>query len=687
MYKFSANKILLAASALLLCAGIGQAQTTEPASPASASPTSVTVQYTLGTGPGNPVTVTFVDAGKLTGTYGYSVDPSTVPYWLTVTPDGNPIVVSTSGTLATATFNSNANAANLTPGVYTYNVHVRVTGFQDLVLPVSLAVAGSASSLTVKYNTTTETGNPATAIALNWQYGAAVPAVSLNLLSSDAPLAFTVTTAITTPTNTVDWIQSPVASAIAYNYGTGLNLTFLSDVFKNANVGDILSGTVTITPSSGSVVVIPINITVTEAAAALGTTPLSPAYVPLQMTGSVKVVVSGSGFYPSTATTPTVVSIKYGVVTTLTDLTSIASADTVPVHGAVTVLNPNTMILTIPWEDVTPVSILNTAQVITISIVNGSIGSAVTTTLTVTTKPIIDTITDAGALVAPAAGVTPNFAPYEMVTIFGANFGATSSVVASPSSGLYPTSLTVATSTSLTVNVYQQDGTTLIAAAPLLFASATQINLMVPSEIISGTTITGLNFIVTVGSNSSQPYVANPVVANPGLFTTSSTGQGQGAILNSDLTVNSDSNLAKPGSTVVLYVTGLGAPNSTAKDVAVTTAAKWPGSCVSVTNYETAASLTSLDGVLLNGSDLLTNTLPPCFATNGQVSVTIGGAAATVTYAGWVSGSITSLYQINATVPTKAAAGDLPVVVNVAVPSGKTTVNVPSQAGVTVAVN
>ena len=39
---------------------------------------------------------------------------------------------------------------------------------------------------------------------------------------------------------------------------------------------------------------------------------------------------------------------------------------------------------------------------------------------------------------------------------------------------------------------------------------------------------------------------------------------------------------------------------------------------------------------------------------------------ATVTYAGWVAGSVAGLYQINATVPTKATAGkSLPVVVTV----------------------
>jgi uncharacterized protein (TIGR03437 family) len=48
-----------------------------------------------------------------------------------------------------------------------------------------------------------------------------------------------------------------------------------------------------------------------------------------------------------------------------------------------------------------------------------------------------------------------------------------------------------------------------------------------------------------------------------------------------------------------------------------------------------------------------------------------------------VSGSVAGLYQINATIPTKAVAGDLPVVVTMG--TGANAVS--SQAGVTVAVN
>jgi uncharacterized protein (TIGR03437 family) len=675
MLKLSPNKISLAASALLLCAGFAQAQTTEPVSPAVASTTLVNLQYTLPSTPGSSVTVNVTDIGAATGTYNYSLDPSTVPVWLTATPSGT-IQAASSSSPATIAFVASSAAGTLTPGVYNATVHVRITGFQDLVIPVNLAVAGSASTLSITSSGTAET-NGAT-ISIPWVYGAAAPTLPLTLLSSDAPLAFSVATATTVPANTVDWIQSPISSGIAYNYGSTVTLTFLTDVLTNANVADVLQGTVTITPASGSAITLHIAITVGEPNPTV--TSISPAYAPPSTTTALQVVVTGTGFTSSTATcAPATCGTKTSVMIDYAGDGGAQSLIAAQVGGSINVVSSTTMILTIPAND-TQMSSVNilAAGSITLTISNASAAPA--QTLHITTAPIINAITDAGALIAPVAGATPSFAPYEMVTIFGTNFGATAAVVGSPSGGLYPTHLTVAGG-SLSVAVLQQDGTTLIADAPLLFASSNQINLMVPAEII-GTGITGLNFQVFLASTGGNKFVANPVAANPGIFTETSSGTGQGAILNADLTVNSDSNQATPGKTVVLYVTGLGAPNSTAADTAGKSAAKWPTSCISSTSYGTAATLSSLDGAVLDPTHIAANTLPPCFA-SGYVGVTIGGAPATITYAGWVSGSITSLYQINATVPTKAASGDLPVVVTATV--GKTVYT--SQTGATVAVN
>ncbi len=679
MFKFFVNKFTLAASALLLCAAFAAAQTTEPVSPVTAAPTFVSIQYQLpgSAGPAANVTLTIP-----TGTDLFSIDPSTVPVWLTATPSGNTIVPAIPGPPETIAFQANTNAGALTAGVYTASIHIRVSGYQDLVVPVSLAVADVASTVSVQYNGSTEANNAN--IAITWVYGSAYPTATLSVISTDAPIAFTAASAVTTPANTVDWIKLPVTSGIAYNYGTALNITFLSDVLKNANVGDVLNGSVTIGYGVGPTTIkINFAITVAEPFATVSTvSPIFPAYVPLQGSGSVNVVVTGSGFI-SSGPNPTTVKVAYGTVTVPVLLTGISSAGANSVTGAVNIVNSSTMILTIPWQDASSVSILNTAQAIAISITNGLtintvVETAATATLNVTNAPIVDSITSAASLAEPAAGVTPKFAPYEIVTVFGGNFGpiANTPVVGTVTSGVYPTSLTTAGGT-LSVQVNKQDGTTLIAKAPLLFASNDQINMLIPSGVTAAG-ITGLQFVVTLGVNSSQPFMGLPATANPGVFTVTSSGQGQGAILNADFSVNSDANKVAPAGTVLIYVTGLGAPNSTGADTASTKAAAFPASCVSIANYETLASLTALDGTVILPADLATNTLPPCFATKGSPAVTIGGLAATVTYAGWSSGSVTGLYQINVTVP-KVTAGDQPVVVSM---GGAT-----SQAGVTVAVN
>ncbi len=680
MLKFSANKILVAASALLFCAGFAQAAT--PASPLTASPTFVSISYQLPSTPGAavPVTLTIASGADL-----FVIDPTTVPSWLTYTETGNTAVPASPGPAVSVSFVASAAAGSLTAGVYSAPVHVRVSGYQDLVIPVSLAVADVASTVSVQYNGAAEADN--STITIPWVYGSTpYPSAALTVLSSDSPVSFSTGSSVTTPANTVDWIQLGATSAIAYNYGTPVSLNFLTDVLQNSKVGDSLQGQVTITYGSGPTVIhINIVINVTEPNATLSATnPIFPAYTPKHGSGSLTVVVTGSGFgtLAQGYTSATTVSVAYGAVT-LTDLTTIISS-VGAVHGAVSVVNPTTMILTIPWEDATPVSILNTVQPVTISITNGLGGETpVTATLNVTTDPIIYTVTDGAALEVPASGATPKFAPYEMVTIFGDNFGP---VAGTPVIGTldgvsrFPTTVT-AGGVALTVEVNKQDGT-LIADANILFVSNNQINLMVPSGAIPTAAITGLQFVVTSGIHSSQPFLAAPATVNPGIFTTSSTGQGQGAILLSNFTVNSDTNKAAPGSTVVIYATGLGIPNSSAPDTASTTAAKFPSSCISVASYVTAEGITApatADGAVLVGTEIQTNKLPPCFASANQVTVSIGGLGATVTYAGWVSGSVTGLYQINATVPTKAAAGDLPVAVTIG--------GVTSQAGVTVAVN
>ena len=102
-----------------------------------------------------------------------------------------------------------------------------------------------------------------------------------------------------------------------------------------------------------------------------------------------------------------------------------------------------------------------------------------------------------------------------------------------------------------------------------------------------------------------------------------------------------------------------GSPNSTAADTDSQPRRRSPRTCISPANYVTQAGLSSPatdDGAVYMPPTSRNVTAP--LLQQVKIAVTIGGTAATVTYAGWVAGSVAGLYQINATVPAKAAAGN-----------------------------
>ena len=168
-------------------------------------------------------------------------------------------------------------------------------------------------------------------------------------------------------------------------------------------------------------------------------------------------------------------------------------------------------------------------------------------------------------------------------------------------------------------------------AGQVLYASAGQLGVSVPSSV-AGKTQTSV--AVSYG-NQTSAAVSNAVsLTAPGLFSSNSSGSGPGAIVNQSGLVNGAAAPAPKGSIVALYLTGAG---------------------------------------LTNAAGLIA----------APVTVTIGGQAATVGYAGLAGGATFGLYQINAmvpaaVVPTGAASGAQPVVVTIG--------GVASQSGVTVAV-
>jgi uncharacterized protein (TIGR03437 family) len=177
---------------------------------------------------------------------------------------------------------------------------------------------------------------------------------------------------------------------------------------------------------------------------------------------------------------------------------------------------------------------------------------------------------------------------------------------------------------------------------PILYTNPGQLNVQVPYGVPVNTPY---QLTVQRGNALSVPQQLVVAAAEPGIFTVNQQGSGQGSIVKSDgVTLAQPGTPASIGETVVIYCTGLGAVTPQVKEGAPPP------------------------------------TPPPFSGTDNQVSVTIGGKPAEVTFGGLTPG-IPGLYQINAVVPAGIATGDtVPVVVSVA---GQTS---PSSPPVTMAV-
>lgn len=176
-------------------------------------------------------------------------------------------------------------------------------------------------------------------------------------------------------------------------------------------------------------------------------------------------------------------------------------------------------------------------------------------------------------------------------------------------------------------------------AAPLIYAQAGQAGAIVPYAV-AGRASTQVQ-VVSQGEGTN--VVSVPVVATmPGIFTLDSSGQGPGAIVNQDGTVNSANNPAPSDSIIFVYATGEGQASPAGEDGK-------PGD----------------------------NPAPTPLAQ--PVTATIGGSDAQVLYAGGVPGLVAGVLQVNVQIPKGVPPGPS-VSIRLTI-AGKTT-----QTNVTVAV-
>jgi uncharacterized protein (TIGR03437 family) len=268
-------------------------------------------------------------------------------------------------------------------------------------------------------------------------------------------------------------------------------------------------------------------------------------------------------------------------------------------------------------------------------------GAALSATISVAGVPVAVTEAAAGLPPLPTIKGVTNAASYatgavspgELVTLFGTAIGpaAAASATTDPATGKLAT----------TIGGVQVlfNGT----AAPMIYASGTQVSAVVPYEMAP---VVSPSVWIKYSGQTSNVFQVTTATTAPGLFTQNASGSGPGAILNQDNSVNGQGNGAPRGSIVQVYLTGEGQTRPAGVTGAITTA-----------------------------------TLPPPQVTPAPVlavGVTINGQPALYVYAGEAPGLVAGMMQLNVQIPATAPSGDLPILVSI---GGNT-----SQSGVTVSV-
>ena len=152
-------------------------------------------------------------------------------------------------------------------------------------------------------------------------------------------------------------------------------------------------------------------------------------------------------------------------------------------------------------------------------------------------QPVVQAVTD-------AAGYGPRVAPGSLASIFGANLA---SETVSASAFPLPTNLGGASVVIGSVS------------APLVYVSASQIDFQVPSSVSSG----DASLIVNGPGGASASFSFTVTSSAPAIF---QYGSNHAVAYSSSGTLNSDSAPAASGSVVTVYLTGIGAVNSSVAD-------------------------------------------------------------------------------------------------------------------------
>ena len=559
-----------------------------------ASPGSLTFSIPAGSGASSfqNVAVTSTDGSPIS----FTVTPST-------STGSNWLLASTASGTTAANLTFSANPNGLAIGTYSGTVTITAT---------TPNVANSPQTIPVTLNitpTATLAVSPASLSFFQSINGSAPASQTLTVSSTGAPITFTANVTLfqglnwltVSPTNATVTPTSPAALTVAAN-ASGLS-------------PGTYNGQIALTsPGAANAVVINVTFTVSNTPT-ITISPASLAPVTFQIGGinppgqPIAVSIAGGGAVAFSATASTTTGGNWLSVSPTNGTTPANVTVSFNPAGLAAGAYQGTVIITVAGATNSPVSLP-----ITLTVTPGAV-----------TGPTVAAIQNA------ASSAPTSLAPGLNILIYGANMGPTTLVPyqVGPNGAL----LTVLAGTQVTF-----DG----IPAAIIYTRDTLVSVMVPYEI-AGRVSSAM--VVSFNGVASTPLPLRVVDVSPAIYSSNSTGSGQGAILNENFSINSPANPEATGHFIQIYGTGEGQ----------TTPA-------------------GVDG-------LITSTQRPLPVPNLPVTVNIGGLevpSSDISYAGEAPLNVSGVIQVNAKIPAGVGPGAVPVVIRVG--------GVPSQGNLTVSV-
>jgi uncharacterized protein (TIGR03437 family) len=649
------------------------------------SPTSVSFSYQVGNV--SPPAASKVTVTLPTGTASSTVvlaESGSSPAWLVVTPASgySPLALTLT-----------ANPTGLAPGSYPGSIAIStLPATVSLTIRVTLMVSNPPSSPVLtspSANFTPATSSSSSTLTFAYTTGAPWPAFpatnaatssELDVASNGGTIPFTVTATAASGSGTATspvWVRvGPLGSTSSGLTTSGVALSGsyvpVTVLLDETSVESLLPGsygatiTIAATTSGSAPIIVSVNLVISAGPPALAS--IYPAVIVQSPTVDPLITITGQNFF---ATSVVTIEQQAGGACVLNG----APVGT-PTQLTATLLSQQVLEATIPHAS----SLLQNPVSLCIFVTNPAPpnnpaqapGGPATLTVLSSTAMAITAVTNAASYLLrstqvgtdadPVALGQTAVSPGEIISIFGRNLGpATAYTVPLTTVAGVQSFPTVVPDPANPVTSYQIAFTywdvTLTPPgnhtvyAPIIMRSNNQINAVVPFDLsaVGGTVNSSVSVVVWDGAAFTNTYPVIAVSEDPGIFTLGGLGTGQGAILNyannsGSYTINSAKNAASRGSTIVIYVTGMGVLSSPLAD-----------------------------GAIASSSDVVTD----------PVQVTIGGQPAVVSYAGAAGGSVAGLEQVNTIIPPTVSTG---AAVTLTVSGGTAATARRSQASVTVAV-